>query len=86
MVLDMTGTGKYLSKRYYELRNEAYDDESMLSDSEKDFADTSLMTVKDVNPIGGNEVETQPMPWYDSVQGKLIDIRTIADPTLQKKR
>jgi len=85
MVLDMTGSGKILTKRYFELHNEAYDDESLLSDQEKTFADTANMTIKDVNPIGGNEVELHPSPWYDMQPGKLIDIRKIADPTLQER-
>lgn len=79
-------SGKYLSKRFAELRVQAYNDESLLSDNEKDFAETSNMTMKDMNKSGMWEVETQPMAWYDSPGGKLIDIRTIIDPTFEDEK
>lgn len=82
----MSGSGKYLSKRFNELRDMAYEDESLLSDDEKAFAETSSMTVKNQNPIGMFEIEAQPDPWYDSMPGKLLDVRRLNDRTLPEEK
>jgi hypothetical protein len=86
MVLGMSGTGKYLSKRFNELRDMAYEDESLLSDDEKAFAETSSMTVKNQNVVGMFEIEAQPDPWYDSMPGKLLDVRRLNDRTLPEEK
>lgn len=77
MPLSHANSGKYLSKRFADLRQRAYEDETQLSDQEKAFAETSNMEYKNLNKVGQWEIETQPIPWYDSMPGKLVDIRNL---------
>ena len=81
MPLCLQNSGKYLGKRFLELRNQAYEDETMLSDAEKAFAETSNMEYKNLNMVGQWEVETLFDPYYDNIGGKLIDVRSVRDPT-----
>ena len=81
MPLCLQNQGKYLSKRFAELTQQAYEDETMLSDEEKLFAETSSMIYKNLNQVGQWEVETIPDPYYDTTGGELIDVRPLIDPT-----
>jgi hypothetical protein len=78
MPLSHANSGKYLTKRFEELRNTAYEDESILSDQEKLFAETNNLPYKNLNRVGMWEIVTQPEPWYDSMPGKLVDVRRIS--------
>jgi hypothetical protein len=79
-------SGKYVSKRFEELRVQAYNDLTVLSDTEKDFAETFNMPITSVNGVGQFEIMTQPMAWYDSPGGKLIDARTLRDKSIDTEQ
>jgi hypothetical protein len=79
-------SGKYVSKRFEELRVQAYNDLTVLSDTEKDFAETSNMPITSVNGVGQFEIMTQPMAWYDSPGGTLIDARTLRDKSIDTEQ
>lgn len=79
-------SGKYLTKRFHELRDMARDDLTALSADEQSFAETSTLPYVNMNQPGAHEIETQPMEWYDTHGYKFIDSRVLKDPTFDTKR
>ncbi len=77
MVLSHANTGKYLSKRFDERRNEYYDHPEGVSDNEKTWLESSTIT----NAGNAEEenwlVETTPMEWPEASGPILVDIRKI---------